>query len=607
LNRPRLETVLSAAASVTFVVQFALLDAALRGPRAWIGSARAALGVVASVLVWTLLLALARTRGAKAIVALVAAVLVVVQAMVFHFYRTPLDVQVAASALHAWRDVEPILMRVAPQLILAVVAVFLAEMALLAVARGAAIRPRSRRARVAVVGAVALVLVFVSPREATPDITGVYALTAVAHARTPARASSSRADELPEVHSTREALPNVLLVLTESVRAEDYVKEGAGATARESAAALAAFSRVDLREMRAVSSYTALSLSALVSGRSQEAAREEILRSPSIFDFARAAVDAGGQRSFVAIYSSQAADIFETKDVHRSVDRFISVETLLGRPVGDESSLDGLPLDRQIVDRFVADLPSLGPGAFTMLHLYATHAPYYFEDGRAEFVPFARVVAWSKMTELRNAYRNSIVEQDREVARAVRAFIEHSGSRPWLVVFTSDHGEAFGEHGAIHHGQNLYDEQIHVPGWIAFGAGVLDAEQERALREHESRSVTHVDVVPTLLDALGVWDNLALRPSRQRMTGKSLLQPWAPRPAVPLTNCTGMFPCPLDTWGVLGADHKLVAQRWDADWFCLDLTGPGERVAAPDDPACKRLRDDSRAFFPRMPNGKANR
>ncbi|HVJ90223.1 MAG TPA: sulfatase-like hydrolase/transferase, partial [Labilithrix sp.] len=555
MERGRLPNVSGAIAAVVFVGQFAALDAILRGPRALFDAPRAALSVLASVLAWTALLVVARARGPRVTAALVAATLVVVQVFVFRYYRTPLDVQVATSALHAWRDAEPVVARAAPYVAVAIAGVFVVEMALLHFAHHGGALLRSRRARAGVAATAAISLFFVSPRDATPDIRGVHALSAFGRARA-SGAVTSRAEPLPPIHSEREELPSILFVLTESVRAADYVESGEGATARHTAAALGTAARVSLRQMRSVSSYTALSISALLTGRSQEAPRAEILRSPSLFDFAHSALEARGRKAKVAYYGSQSADVFEAKDVHRSVDVFVTVEDLLGREVGDESTLDGLPLDRQIVDRFVTDLPHLEAGSFVVLHLWGTHAPYYFEDDKAEFAPFDRVVTWSTMAGLRNAYKSAIAEQDRQVSRAVRAFIDRNAERPWMVLFTSDHGEAFGEHGAIHHGQNLFDEQVHVPAWIAFSSGALDSDQARALYEHERRFVTHLDVLPTLLDALGIWENLAVRPARRAMSGHSLLRPWQPRSAIPVTNCTEMFPCPLETWGMLGAEHK---------------------------------------------------
>jgi hypothetical protein len=156
---------------------------------------------------------------------------------------------------------------------------------------------------------------------------------------------------------------------------------------------------------------------------------------------------------------------------------------------------------------------------------------------------------------------------------------------------------------------------VHVPAWILAGRGALAPAQEAALEDHARRFVTHLDVLPTLLDAMGLWDNFAVAPYRAAMRGKSMLRPWEPRGAIPVTNCTGMFPCPINTWGVYEDDKKLVARIYDGGWTCLALGGPpgppgvgsAERAAADDDPACPRLHDVSKRTFALLPNGQPNR
>ena len=64
-----------------------------------------------------------------------------------------------------------------------------------------------------------------------------------------------------------------------------------------------------------------------------------------------------------------------------------------------------------------------------------------------------------------------------------------------ILVFTSDHGEGLGEHGWIGHGR-LWDEQARVPLLIRFPNGQYAGEFDQP--------VTLVDLLPTLLDALGL-------------------------------------------------------------------------------------------------------
>ncbi len=549
----------------------------------------AILFAIESVVVWALLAAFAsRTRKTRIALALFASALFGLQAFLYRYLQAPLDVQIADATLHSWYDVKPIILRNLPHVALLSLCAFVAGSVALELA------PRFHpRLPQGVLGVVVLVgLFFDDPRHASSDVRGLHALKALRREK-PREVVGAIA--LPPLHSDRAAMPNVLFVLTESVRAADYTDETAPQTS-------ALFSdRIDLREMRSVASYTVVSLSALVTGRSQEASRDEILRAANIFDFGHAA------GSWVSYHSAHSRDTFETKDVRAAVDRFVTLEDLANREyIEDDSDLIVQPLDRMLVDRFVADIGGATRPKLSMLHVGGTHAPYFFEPSDARFTPWDRVIAWSTMPTLRNAYKNSIYVQDKEIARAIKAFVASCGSEPWMVIFTSDHGEAFGEHGAIHHGQGLHDEQVHVPGWVAAGNGAITDAQRRALADQAGSFVTHLDVLPTILDAMGLWDNYAVDAHRRAMRGRSLLRSLGDAPIIPVTNCTTMFHCVLNTWGLLAGDRKLISQTWDNGWWCFDLNG-GEHIAPASDPVCTQLREESRRHFPLLPNGAPNR
>ena len=590
------------------VAQFAVLDVVFRDPRLWLAEPRSILDLVTSIALLLALALLAKTRAGRALLVVPCAAVLVLQLLVFRYYHTPVDVQVVASALHARHDVRPVLVRAMPAFLGSVALVAAIQFGLLSVfhrtLRAWALPGAALGARLSIVLPVAALggLLGLAPRHATPEVRAVHALNAA----TAHRESSGGAKiTLPPLHADRAELPSILFVLTESVRAVDYRGSGDLATAPETAALTRG--RTDLAQLRAVSSYTALSLSAILTGRSQNGSREAILRAPSLFDFAHAAREPRGVRPIVAYFSSQSETVFETSEVRAAVDRFATIETLRGRDVEDDADYGELPLDREIVDLFEKRLTELPTPSVVMLHFVGTHAPYFVDPARAPFQPYDHVVTWAGMPRLLNAYRDAIVEQDRSLARAVRAFIEHARGRPWMVVFTSDHGESFGENGAIHHGQNLLDEQVHVPGWIVAGEGTLSSAQTSALADHGGRFVTHLDLLPTVLDAMGLWDNLAVAPYRAAMSGRSLLRPYEDRAPIPVTNCTGMFPCPVNTWGLYAGDRKLLARVYDSGWRCLALGGPEERLVDGPDLACAGLRTVSRQTFPLLPNGAPNR
>jgi phosphoglycerol transferase MdoB-like AlkP superfamily enzyme len=66
-----------------------------------------------------------------------------------------------------------------------------------------------------------------------------------------------------------------------------------------------------------------------------------------------------------------------------------------------------------------------------------------------------------------------------------------------LIVFTGDHGQAFGEHGLYMHNTILFEEGIKIP--IVFFDG---RSHEPARRDADMRS--QIDIVPTILDRIGI-------------------------------------------------------------------------------------------------------
>lgn len=66
-----------------------------------------------------------------------------------------------------------------------------------------------------------------------------------------------------------------------------------------------------------------------------------------------------------------------------------------------------------------------------------------------------------------------------------------------IIVFNADHGQEFGEHGVISHGQTYYEGVIKTPLVIA-------APGLRGAGRTIPRLAENVDIVPTVLDMLGI-------------------------------------------------------------------------------------------------------
>jgi hypothetical protein len=557
------------------------------------------------VALWYVLARYSSTRRTvRVVIAIVVASVIVVQAFFFRFYHTSIDAQVVVTAAHGWRDVRPVLAQMLPRTIATIALVALAEYSLLARVSFASHPPQCTFGFAMGAGAFFIAMPL---RDATPELRLLDALSVLLR---PGNTTSSRAIDVAALPSTERTLPSIVLIVTESVRAQDYCSQPSDNCQIAPEVNRLLPNRVPFLQMRALASYTAVSLSVIITGRSQERPRDEISEAPNVFDFARS-VRARDERLRVAYWSAHSESVFERKDIKSHVDSWMTLETLLGRDVDDDPTDDGF--DRLLTARAMAELPKLKKPFLLVLHFAGTHAPYFTNDADAPFQPSQHEITWSGMPALANAYRNSIHEQDKSIAIFLRAFLDLQGSSPYLIAFTSDHGEAFGEHGAIHHGQSLWDEQIHVPGFVATSPGLLSIEQESALRAHANAYVTHLDLLPTILDTLGVLDGFAMAPYRHAFRGESLLRarPQSDvRSPIPITNCTGLFPCPVNTWGLLDGPLKLEAEAWDADFRCSELekiAGGGETPLAQTDARCTKLRNASKKYFDVLPNRRPNR
>ena len=103
-------------------------------------------------------------------------------------------------------------------------------------------------------------------------------------------------------------------------------------------------------------------------------------------------------------------------------------------------------------------------------------------------------VAHKQIDFMRRRYAEEIMFNEQCIAEVLAA-IEASG-RETIVVLTSDHGEHFGEHNLMKHGNSLYQENIRVP-FLMYGPGVPQGVQT-------SQQIQLIDIAPTLLELCNI-------------------------------------------------------------------------------------------------------
>jgi arylsulfatase A-like enzyme/Flp pilus assembly protein TadD len=115
------------------------------------------------------------------------------------------------------------------------------------------------------------------------------------------------------------------------------------------------------------------------------------------------------------------------------------------------------------------------------VHVFDPHFPYQPAE------PF--------VSRFADAYAGEVAAVDAALGPLLGPALEDAAGRT-LVVLTADHGESLGEHGESTHGVFAYESTLRVPLLVYPAPGL-----KPGVREDEAQ---HVDVVPTVLDILGL-------------------------------------------------------------------------------------------------------
>jgi glucan phosphoethanolaminetransferase (alkaline phosphatase superfamily) len=377
--------------------------------------------------------------------------------------------------------------------------------------------------------------------------------------------------------------PNVLLIVTESVRADALCSAPPPRCTARFLDGVAA-DRVPLGRLTAQSPGTLSSCVMLWTGLGPDADFRTMLEAPVLWEVARGV---GYRTAYISAQNLRYED-FAAFFRRAGIDVMASAAELGG--AGDPHL--GAP-DENATARlleFVRAEQSESPGTpyFATLHLSNTHWPYRVDPALQPFEPHD-ASPWSDATKLHNHYRNSVLMQERTVSAMLGELRALPGWDDTVVVFVSDHGEEFREHGGMYHLTTLFDEQVRIPGWLVAGPRVLDPAQRDALEAWASRRTFTRDVNATILDLLGVLDARPGFPFADRLLGRSLLRPPDPAdPPVPMSTASGVWEPDIAKYGIMAGDLLAVrpaTPRWD----CYDAKrDPGEHTRA-NDLACLSL------------------
>ncbi|HHH27432.1 MAG TPA: hypothetical protein ENK57_03650, partial [Polyangiaceae bacterium] len=258
--------------------------------------------------------------------------------------------------------------------------------------------------------------------------------------------------------------------------------------------------------------------------------------------------------------------------------------------------------DRLLTERAKEQLPQLGEPFFAVVHYGNTHVPYLVDEATAPFAPHSPSKAPEDNEAYRNRYLNAVHRQDRTIADLLSWVRAQPWGRHTVIVYTSDHGEQFREHGQLGHTGSLFDVELLVPMWIDAPEGTLTEEERGALSGYAEAPLLHTDLTATLLDLMGLWNVSEWAEHQAAIEGRSLLEPGHDGEVTRvLTNCSGVWGCAFENYGVMRGFRKLHAREWDPDWLCYDVRAdPDERAPLPAE-QCLDLRRVADETFGHLP------
>ena len=222
------------------------------------------------------------------------------------------------------------------------------------------------------------------------------------------------------------------------------------------------------------------------------------------------------------------------------------------------------------------DVPIVPSGYLDKQHLV-------FQELR-HFKRIATPIPERRIRSARAGYYGLVTELDEHIGRIWRALEETGALENTIFVYTSDHGEALGDHG-LWLKNNLLEPAAHVPLVLA-GAGIPS-------RRRVDTVTSHVDLVQSLLEWGGAAGATELRGSSLAplLHGRTAEHPgWAYAESHSEGNATGSFMIRKGPW-------KYIRFTWYDDLLFNLEDDPGELRDRSGDPAAQDALRELRAIL----------
>jgi arylsulfatase A-like enzyme len=206
--------------------------------------------------------------------------------------------------------------------------------------------------------------------------------------------------------------------------------------------------------------------------------------------------------------------------------------------------------DHYTVERAISHIESLKNAEKPFLgvvHLNTNHYPYTTEPLYQQ---------WSGSDV--DLYDNTILETDTHTRRLIETLERTGQLERTVILFASDHGEAFHEHGYTAHFYCHFAETITVPLWVWLPQRFAAQRDLSHLKENRKINIQNLDILPTILDCVGAWENEQLAEHRAAMMGSSLFREIDPKRNILITNTDEIMPSIIGLSSVTGDFHYML-------------------------------------------------
>jgi hypothetical protein len=226
------------------------------------------------------------------------------------------------------------------------------------------------------------------------------------------------------------------------------------------------------------------------------------------------------------------------------------------RDGNDLTKLDIADREEVIMNRLVQSVISRPSGGVYITGLDSPHYNYYWHDGfdppfkdYDQDTQFPMNPSKEEVQRVVNRYWNSVAWVDSQLEQFCKFLKAQGRYDESIIIVTGDHGEEFQEQGSWFHCSSLRPEQVAVPILIKWPVSMGRGEVRK--------DVNHIDVMPTLMHALGMPPE-----TYQQLAGRNLWDEALIQTSVSSTDYVGKNPETM----VLRRDGYEAVFYWERYW-----------------------------------------